>query len=1080
MTAYTTEDSKANFCPYCMSKVQPGEVCKQCSLKQGSYTPAPHHIPPGTILMDRYLIGRVLGEGGFGITYIGCDLRLESKVAIKEYFPVDQVSRYADSGLSVITRTGRSRDSYSQGIRRFLKEARSLARMEKQTAVVAAKDFFEANNTAYIVMEYIQGVDLKTLVAQRGGRLSAQELFPMIEPLFAALDAVHQTGLIHRDISPDNIMLEKGNVRLLDFGCARESIKGTETMTVALKQGYAPVEQYQRKGQGPWTDVYALAAVVYFCLTGKVPPAALDRILEDELVPPRQLGANITAEQERALIKALSISGKRRYQSVATFYEALYHSAPPGVPPPPPPPPPPPLPDPRIRKWAIGAAAAVLVLIAVIAGIGMGGNRDTPDPSAPATTTSPIQASQPKELQENVTVSDESSFVNALEDARVLSITIAPGCMVELMEQTVVKLTKPLYLAAGSRLNMGGLLTVEGGSHIQVDADAYLYVEGMLYTAQGGTVTAKSGGMIDVFQLWVEQDEALTVEDGANILGYLCSGKSDLYENTKYKILPSDSLFDGGTRVSTWEELVQAIRSRAASVTVASGSDLWLQETLTLKIPLLIEDGASVSIASGCHLELSDTLLVNRGTLSLAAEPGQRTLYGSGAFELYNYGTLDANLTFSEGEEGCFVNQGLVTCRTAEVVTGVFYNLGTIDFYEASFDFKTYTANYGQWNVQKVTEGYGFNVHEFDNAGSVTLGENVVFCNLGEFSNIAGSVASAGTGARLINEGILLTTSRHAGISLLHENSSLEGEGLLVYWEDGISLLGELETTGNTLLLYDCYGNDDLYLDDRADAAAIASAFSGSSSVVINCDLNLTGDWTITAPTLVWGNLTVEGDLAVKGGNLICGTLSADSLTLTDGAVVYADCGADLPGGASLEDSTLYCAYGETTIQTALELRSSHLGLWWGPNVENATVSLTEGSQVDILRPTAWSDCDSITISKDSMLLLNAGFTVERSTLTNYGRIHGNMWCWTDTVCLYADIDNYGVINVLEGMNLAIGGTLRNYGELYTCYRNGFGGLIVTGRLENYGTHYHDFDTEIVTQGGTTSGNKPIPWKPDA
>ena len=199
--------------------------------------------------MDRYLIGRVLGEGGFGITYIGCDLRLESKVAIKEYFPVDQVSRYADNSLTVITRTGKSQDSYSQGIQRFLREARSLARMEKLSTVVAAKDFFEANNTAYIVMEYIQGTDLKTLVAQRGGKLSAQELFPMIEPLFSALDAVHQAGLIHRDISPDNIMLEKGRVRLLDFGCARESIKGTETMTVALKQGYAPVEQYQRKGR---------------------------------------------------------------------------------------------------------------------------------------------------------------------------------------------------------------------------------------------------------------------------------------------------------------------------------------------------------------------------------------------------------------------------------------------------------------------------------------------------------------------------------------------------------------------------------------------------------------------------------------------------------------------------------------------------------------------------------------------------------------------------------------------------------------------------------------------------------------
>ena len=256
-----------SFCPYCMSRVAPGQSCPVCGLTQGAYTPAPHHLPLGTILAGRYLVGRALGEGGFGITYIGCDLRLEMKVAIKEYFPVDRVSRFSETSLSVISRVGTESQDYDQGLKRFLYEARTMARMEKQPQIVMVRDYFEANHTAYIVMEYVEGTNFMQLTAQRGGRIAAGELLPLIEPLFSALSAVHAAGLIHRDISPDNLMLERGSVRLLDFGCARESARGTETMTIALKQGYAPIEQYQRKGQGPWTDVYALSATIYYCLT---------------------------------------------------------------------------------------------------------------------------------------------------------------------------------------------------------------------------------------------------------------------------------------------------------------------------------------------------------------------------------------------------------------------------------------------------------------------------------------------------------------------------------------------------------------------------------------------------------------------------------------------------------------------------------------------------------------------------------------------------------------------------------------------------------------------------------------------
>ena len=319
--------NSGEFCPYCMGSVRPGEPCPVCGLTQGSYTPAPHHLPPGTVLMDRYLIGRALGEGGFGITYIGRDLRLEMKVAIKEYFPSDRAARDADASMDVHSCMGRGNPGYEQGLSRFLCEARTMARMEKQPQIVMVRDYFEANNTAYIVMEYVEGTNFIDLAARRGGRIPASELFPLIEPLFTALSAMHKAGLIHRDISPDNLMLEQGSVRLLDFGCARESSQGTDsTMAVALKQGYAPIEQYQCMGQGPWTDVYALSATIYFCLTGRVPPKSLDRLLSDELAAPRALGVDITLEQQRALLRGMEINPEKRCQTVDELYSGLYRT----------------------------------------------------------------------------------------------------------------------------------------------------------------------------------------------------------------------------------------------------------------------------------------------------------------------------------------------------------------------------------------------------------------------------------------------------------------------------------------------------------------------------------------------------------------------------------------------------------------------------------------------------------------------------------------------------------------------------------------------------------------------------------
>lgn len=271
------------------------------------------------------MIGRVLGEGGFGITYLGVDTNLERRVAIKEYFPISFVKREVSVTMNVTCYTAEKQSFYEKGREQFLMEARTMAKLDKIPEIVQVLDFFSANNTAYIVMEFLEGNTLKDLTAQQG-RIPAKNILAMLAPVLKAMEAMHSIGIIHRDISPDNLMvLKNGEIKLMDFGCARDLGDG-RTMTTMLKQGFAPKEQYSGYDQGPWTDVYALCATVYYCLTGKIPPAALDRVDNDTdpLIPPTKLGATLTPAQESALLKGLAVSKNKRWQSARELYDALY------------------------------------------------------------------------------------------------------------------------------------------------------------------------------------------------------------------------------------------------------------------------------------------------------------------------------------------------------------------------------------------------------------------------------------------------------------------------------------------------------------------------------------------------------------------------------------------------------------------------------------------------------------------------------------------------------------------------------------------------------------------------------------
>ena len=319
------------LCPGCMNEwAKPDQPCPVCGFIRNKYERAARWLPLYTVLERKIMIGKVIGEGGFGITYMGWDLNLEVRVAVKEYFPMGLATRETGQGRScaISALPGARRDNYRQGLEKFMAEAQNLSKFYNLNGIVSVRDFFFANETAYMVMEYVDGVTLGAYLKNHGGRLSEQEVLTLLHPVMDSLKTVHASGIIHRDISPDNIMMTKdGRMKLIDFGAARFAGGNNErSLTIILKHGYAPAEQYQSRGnQGPWTDVYAICATMYRMITGEVPPGAMDRLHEDTLKEFKELGCKVSTKTAYALLdKGMAIRVQDRYQSMDELMEGLY------------------------------------------------------------------------------------------------------------------------------------------------------------------------------------------------------------------------------------------------------------------------------------------------------------------------------------------------------------------------------------------------------------------------------------------------------------------------------------------------------------------------------------------------------------------------------------------------------------------------------------------------------------------------------------------------------------------------------------------------------------------------------------
>lgn len=311
-------------CPSCFAMKYEAGRCNKCGYDAQKL----HNdifLPIGTLLKGgEYQIGRVLGQpGGFGITYLAWDIQLEACVAIKEYLPLQIAGRGAGA-LAVTIHSQEQETVFENGLHSFLEEAKTLAQLRHDN-IVRVHNFFRENGTAYMVMEYLEGQSLEEYL-NIVGQITPPDAVALFMPVLDGLGYMHKRNLLHRDIKPSNIYLtDEGKAILLDFGAARQVIRErSQSMTAILTYGYAPWEQYHRKGkQGPWTDVYACAATLYRMISGQVPPDSAERSMEDNIIPLQNIVPKMDCTIANAIMAGLKVRFDERTQSVEEMARGL-------------------------------------------------------------------------------------------------------------------------------------------------------------------------------------------------------------------------------------------------------------------------------------------------------------------------------------------------------------------------------------------------------------------------------------------------------------------------------------------------------------------------------------------------------------------------------------------------------------------------------------------------------------------------------------------------------------------------------------------------------------------------------------
>lgn len=301
--------------------------CPFCGASEEIPPNEPIQLSPGTILNGRYLIGTAIGSGGFGILYKAWDLKLETEVAVKEFFCSRLMTRAAGMSDVIVGKKSETVTEHEYRKARFLDEARNLAKFTDSKFIPNVFEFFEENNTAYFVMELLHGEDLSHYLKKHGGKIPVDFAVFIATETGNALSLLHSKGIVHRDVAPDNIfIISDGELHsvLLDLGAAYLPDASHEVIDIILKPGYSPPEQYDSmKGVGVWSDIYALGATVYAAITGVKPDEASNRKIEDKVLPPHEIDANIPENLSNTVMKAMAVEPHMRFKTVKDFLKAL-------------------------------------------------------------------------------------------------------------------------------------------------------------------------------------------------------------------------------------------------------------------------------------------------------------------------------------------------------------------------------------------------------------------------------------------------------------------------------------------------------------------------------------------------------------------------------------------------------------------------------------------------------------------------------------------------------------------------------------------------------------------------------------
>jgi len=354
----------SELCMNCFNVKGKYEICPCCGYAEGTPPKQPHHLTPGTVIGNHFIVGTAIGSGGFGVIYKCFDMTLGVIVAVKEFYPAGLVNR-SPGERQVGLLSGDRQKQYRTQLNRFLMEAQSIAQFGKATDIVNVYDFFEENGTAYIIMEFIDGVLLEDYL-KRQGAMHPKVAMSITMLIIEAVKKIHSKGIIHRDISPDNIFItDENSIKIFDFGAAilnnsKEGMEGEEI----IKMGYSAPEQYRKKSnQGFFTDVYSTGAIMYHMLTGNKPMESTEREHKDDLKSPMELGVKINSNIDRAVMEAMAVKPELRFQGIQQFEDALRNKRAAEYP------------KVKLRKkrhkrnWIIGSAVTMVMAVGV--GIGL-------------------------------------------------------------------------------------------------------------------------------------------------------------------------------------------------------------------------------------------------------------------------------------------------------------------------------------------------------------------------------------------------------------------------------------------------------------------------------------------------------------------------------------------------------------------------------------------------------------------------------------------------------------------------------------------------------------------------------------